>query len=102
MQDLIGLSPDSIVVAGGSATRLGGIDKAMLPLGESGAALLADVVNACPSRVFVVGLPRDLTHEQITWIPDLNPRSGPAGAFLGHRCRKRWPPRLHHAWLAMN
>ena len=81
MQDLIDLSPDSIVVAGGSATRLGGIDKAMLPLGESGAALLADVVNACPSRVFVVGLPRDLTHEQIMWIPDLNPRSGPAAGI---------------------
>ena len=81
MQDLIELMPDSIVVAGGKATRLGGIDKAMLPLGESGVALLADVVDSCPARVFVVGLPRDLDQGRITWLSDLNPGGGPAAGI---------------------
>ncbi|MSV54615.1 MAG: NTP transferase domain-containing protein [Actinobacteria bacterium] len=81
MQDLIEIRPDSIVVAGGNAMRLGGIDKAMLPLGETGAALLSDVVNACPGRVFVLGPQRNLELAQIIWLPDLNPGSGPAAGI---------------------
>ena len=76
--------PDSIVVAGGSATRMGGLDKAMLPLGLSGKALLEDVINACPGQVFIVGHPRDLLtdgNHLVTWVPDLNPGGGPAAGI---------------------
>ena len=81
MQELNDLAPDSIVVAGGNAVRLGGIDKVMLPMGEMGESLLAEVVQACPGRVFVVGSPRDLELNQITWLPDLNPDAGPAAGI---------------------
>jgi molybdopterin-guanine dinucleotide biosynthesis protein A len=76
--------PDSIVVAGGSATRMGGLDKAMLPLGLGGKALLEDVINACPGQVFVVGHPRELqvgSNHRVTWVPDLNPGGGPAAGI---------------------
>lgn len=76
--------PDSIVVAGGKATRMGGLDKVMLPLGITGSALLAEVINACPGKVFVVGSRRELELErtdQVTWVPDLNPSGGPAAGI---------------------
>jgi len=76
--------PDSIVVAGGSATRMGGFDKALLPLGLSGKALLEDVVTACPGEVYIVGYPREITVENnklFTWVPDLNPSAGPAAGI---------------------
>lgn len=76
--------PDSIVVAGGKASRMGGLDKAMLPLGLSGNALLADVIKSCPGKVFVVGYPRSLdatSDEVATWISDLNPDGGPAAGI---------------------
>ena len=76
--------PDSIIVAGGSATRMGGLDKAMLPLGLSGKALLADVINSCPGKVFIVGYPREIHNDSnnlVTWIPDLNPSGGPAAGI---------------------
>ena len=76
--------PDSIVVAGGSASRMGGLDKAMLPLGLSGKALLEDVIKACPGNVFIVGYPRDslfVSDKSIEWLPDLNPGGGPAAGI---------------------
>ena len=76
--------PDSIVVAGGKASRMGGLDKAMLPLGLSGHALLADVIRSCPGKVFVVGYPRNLdarSSDLTTWVPDLNPGGGPAAGI---------------------
>ena len=76
--------PDSIVVAGGSATRMGGLDKTMLPLGLSGKALLEDVINACPGQVFIVGHSRELqvgSNHRVTWVPDLNPGGGPAAGI---------------------
>ncbi len=76
--------PDSIIVAGGSASRMGGADKAMLPLGLGGNALIADVIQSCPGKVFIVGYPRKIgtvTNESVTWVPDLNPGGGPAAGI---------------------
>lgn len=76
--------PDSIIVAGGSATRMGGADKAMLPLGLGGNALIADVIQSCPGKVFIVGYPREIgtvANESVTWVPDLNPGGGPAAGI---------------------
>jgi molybdopterin-guanine dinucleotide biosynthesis protein A len=76
--------PDSIIVAGGSASRMGGADKAMLPLGLGGNALIADVIQSCPGKVFIVGYPREIgtfANESVTWIPDLNPGGGPAAGI---------------------
>jgi molybdopterin-guanine dinucleotide biosynthesis protein A len=75
-------NPDSIVVAGGKASRMGGLDKAMLPLGLQGNALLAEVIKSCPGKVFVVGYPRELIAAgDFTWLPDLNPGGGPAAGI---------------------
>lgn len=75
--------PDSIVVAGGKATRMGGLDKAMLPLGLSGETLLEDIIKSCPGKVFVVGNPREIGIDgaDVTWVPDLNPDGGPAAGL---------------------
>lgn len=78
------LIPDSIIVAGGSATRMGGLDKAMLPLGLTGQALIEEVIKSCPGKVFVVGSPREVrvdNSESIIWVPDLNPGGGPAAGI---------------------
>ena len=71
------MAPDSIVVIGGKARRLGGIDKAMLPLGPAGATLLQSVINACPAKVVAVGAPRNVTGD-VVWIDDIVADGGPA------------------------
>jgi len=76
--------PDSIVVAGGKATRMGGLDKAMLPLGLSGKALIVDVIKSCQGKVFIVGSSREIdaeSQELVNWVPDLNPGGGPAAGI---------------------
>ncbi len=76
--------PDSIVVAGGKASRMGGLDKAMLPLGLSGKTLLEDIIKSCPGKVFIVGYPRDIetdSKEQVSWVADMNPDGGPAAGL---------------------
>lgn len=77
-------NPDSIIVAGGSALRMGGTDKAMFPLGLDGSALLEGVIKSCPGYVFIVGSPRDIkvsNNSTIEWVPDLNPDGGPAAGI---------------------
>ena len=84
MSAVTGSFPDSIVVAGGKASRMGGLDKAMLPLGNTGNALLEDVIKSCPGKVFVVGYPRNLdvaSSDSANWVPDLNPGGGPASGI---------------------
>jgi molybdopterin-guanine dinucleotide biosynthesis protein A len=71
---------DSIVVAGGQASRIGGLDKTMLPLGVNGGSLLSEVISACPGDVFVVGKPREIPLP-ITWVPDLVEAGGPAAGI---------------------
>lgn len=76
--------PDSIIVAGGSAARMGGADKALLPLGLGGNALIADVIQSCPGNVFIVGYPREIgtvANKLVTWVADLNPGGGPAAGI---------------------
>jgi molybdopterin-guanine dinucleotide biosynthesis protein A len=63
---------------------MGGLDKAMLPLGISGKSLLQDVISSCPGNVFIVGSPREIGLESIdrvTWVTDLNPGGGPAAGI---------------------
>ena len=76
--------PDSIIVAGGKATRMDGLDKVMLPLGLSGKTLLEDVIASCPGKVFVVGNPREIANfsgDSVIWVADLNPDGGPAAGL---------------------
>jgi molybdopterin-guanine dinucleotide biosynthesis protein A len=76
--------PDSLIVAGGKATRMGGLDKAMLPIGLRGKTLIEDVIESCPGKVFVVGYPREIgikINNLVTWVPDLNPGGGPAAGI---------------------
>ncbi|MEI6404778.1 MAG: DUF6457 domain-containing protein [Actinomycetes bacterium] len=77
------MQPDSIVVAGGQARRLGGIDKPMLPLGSSGNALLVDVIDACPGRVIVIG-PKRVIDRDVMWLSDHVADGGPGvGLWTG-------------------
>jgi molybdopterin-guanine dinucleotide biosynthesis protein A len=71
---------DSIVVAGGKATRIGGIDKAMLPLGLNQKTLLASVVASCPGKVIVAGSNRPEING-VTWVDDLSADGGPAAGI---------------------
>lgn len=71
---------DSIVVAGGKATRIGGIDKAMLPLGLDHKTLLASVVSSCPGKVIVAGKKRPQI-SGVTWVDDLSNDGGPAAGI---------------------
>lgn len=73
-------SIDSIIVAGGKATRIGSIDKTMLPIGLGGKALLEEVVLSCPGRVFVVGAPREI-EPKVIWVDDLVEAGGPAAGI---------------------
>lgn len=59
---------------------MGGIDKAMLPLGKNGDSLLAEVIAACPGKVLVVGKPRNLNLD-VTWVSDLIEGGGPAAGI---------------------
>lgn len=71
---------DSIVVAGGKASRIGGIDKAMLPLGLNQKTLLASVVSSCPGKVIVAGTKRPEING-VTWVDDLSADGGPAAGI---------------------
>lgn len=71
---------DSIVVAGGKATRIGGIDKAMLPLGIDQKTLLDCVVASCPGKVVVAGFKRPEING-VTWVDDLSNGGGPAAGI---------------------
>ena len=71
---------NSIVVAGGQASRLDGVDKVMLPLGLTGKSLLVEVVEACPGKVIVAGGPRDIPHS-VTWVSDKQLGGGPAAGI---------------------
>ena len=74
------MSPDAVVLAGGSATRLGGIDKVMLPVAAGGSSLLAAAVSACPGRVVVVG-PTRIIDADCIFVPDTHPGGGPAAGI---------------------
>jgi molybdopterin-guanine dinucleotide biosynthesis protein A len=70
---------DAVVLAGGSARRLGGLDKPSLEVG--GRALLDRVLDALAdaSTVVVVG-PRRATSGPVTWTREQPPGGGPVAA----------------------
>lgn len=80
LMDIALMDIESIIVAGGNASRINGIDKTMLPLGINGEALLQEVVSACPGNVIVVGAKRDLA-TPVDWVADLVEGGGPAAGI---------------------
>jgi molybdopterin-guanine dinucleotide biosynthesis protein A len=71
---------DAVVVAGGHARRLGGVDKPALSVG--GLSLLDRVVNACvgATEIVVVG-PRRETTRLVRWVREEPVGGGPAAAL---------------------
>lgn len=61
---------------------MGGIDKVMLPLGDAGQSLLAQVVASCPGRVIVVGPRRNIAQVD-TWVKDDGEHGPAAGIWAG-------------------
>ncbi|MBZ9596977.1 NTP transferase domain-containing protein [Streptomyces yangpuensis] len=74
------MSYDAIVLAGGAARRLGGVDKPALSVG--GRALLDRVLDACPDaqRTVVVGGRRP-TARPVRWTRENPPGGGPVAAL---------------------
>lgn len=80
---------DAVILSGGTARRLGGLDKSTVSLG--GRRLLDHVLDACSgARATVVVGPAHPTSRAVTWTVEDPPRSGPAAglaaglAALGH------------------
>ena len=71
---------DAIVPAGGSAGRLGGVDKPLLRIGER--TLLDGVLAACAgARSTVVVGPTRTVSREVTWTREQPPGAGPAAAL---------------------
>ncbi|WP_171164576.1 NTP transferase domain-containing protein [Streptomyces sp. I05A-00742] len=71
---------DAVVLAGGSARRLGGADKPALRVG--GRSLLDRVLGACAgARTTVVVGPRRPTARPVTWTCEQPPGGGPLAAL---------------------
>src|SRR5688500_7045137 len=71
----------AIVLAGGRASRLGGIDKVLVPVG--GAPLLRRAIDAVADAagVVVVGPRRELDLDrEVVWVREDPPFAGPAHA----------------------
>lgn len=70
---------EAVVLAGGSARRLGGADKPALLVGER--TLLDRVLGAVsPARTFVVG-PRRRSAYDVTWLQETPPGGGPVAGL---------------------
>lgn len=69
----------AVVLAGGTASRLGGVDKCLLPV--AGRPLLHRVLAALPAGTptFVVGPPRPVPW-QVAWVTERRP-AGPVAAL---------------------
>lgn len=85
---------DAVVLAGGAATRLGGVDKPALPVG--GRTLLDRVLQAAGSaeRRIVVG-PQRPTEAPVTWCREQPPGGGPAAAVAAAL------PLVRAPWVAL-
>lgn len=85
---------DALVLAGGSARRLGGVDKPGLLVG--GSSLLDRVLSAVTGagRVVVVG-PRRPTATPVRWVREDPPGGGPAAALAAGL------PVLQAEWVAV-
>lgn len=72
---------EAVVLAGGTARRLGGVDKPGLRVG--GRALLDRVLDACPPRVVVAGPPRLARHRgELVWVREDPPGGGPVAGLV--------------------
>lgn len=73
----------AIIVAGGAASRLGGIDKCLLPLGVAGKSLLESAVMHFDGQTVIAG-PRRSGFTDAIWVDDDLPLGGPAaGVWVG-------------------
>jgi molybdopterin-guanine dinucleotide biosynthesis protein A len=71
---------DAVVLAGGSARRLGGVDKALLRIG--GRALIDRVLDALShARIVVVVGPRRTLDREVRWAREEPPGGGPVAAL---------------------
>ena len=72
---------DGIVLAGGSATRLGGVDKALVEAG--GKPFLERAIEALAGarRTIVVGPRREVTAPSLLWVEESPAGGGPAAAL---------------------
>lgn len=71
---------DAVVLAGGSARRLGGLDKPAQEVG--GRSLLDRVLAAVPdAQLRVVVGPERATHVPVTWVRESPPGGGPVAAL---------------------
>lgn len=83
---------DAVVLAGGNASRLGGVDKPAVRIG--GASMLERVVAAVTSasRVIVVGPTRDvLSAHPVVWCREEPPGGGPVAALVAGLSRVTAP-----------
>jgi molybdopterin-guanine dinucleotide biosynthesis protein A len=71
---------DAIVLAGGAASRLGGIDKGALVVGGRTLLQRALAATARAASTIVVG-PRHLTERQVRWTREEPPGGGPVAAL---------------------
>lgn len=72
--------PDAIVLAGGRATRMGGVDKSALVVGDRRMldVVLAAVVDC--ARIAVVGPPRDELDTRVVQVQEFPAHAGPVAA----------------------
>lgn len=72
---------DAIILAGGSARRMGGVDKAAVTIG--GSQLLERVLGAvgAATRVIVVGPRRPVVNRAVVWTRERPPGGGPVAAL---------------------
>ena len=71
----------AIVLAGGAARRMGGVDKTMLTVGGRTLLDTALAAVAACAHVIVVGPARPSDHDGVVWTREDPPRSGPAAAL---------------------
>ena len=80
---------DAIVLAGGRARRLGGVDKAALEIGDR--SLLGIALAACAgARYRVVVGPQRLTDEPVRWALESPAGSGPLAALGAGLAAATW------------
>jgi molybdopterin-guanine dinucleotide biosynthesis protein A len=72
---------DAVILAGGRASRLGGVDKTRLVVG--GRTLLQRAVDAVPDaqRVIVVGPPTEIADARVRFVQEEPAGSGPLAAL---------------------
>jgi molybdopterin-guanine dinucleotide biosynthesis protein A len=89
----------AIILAGGKATRLGGVDKALIEV--DGRPLLGRSIDAVPgaSPIVVVGPPREI-EAAVHWVREDPPGSGPLAALAAGVVALQLPGETHVAVLA--